>query len=208
MRPAEPDLFGWWSALVGDSERSREVWSDVVACWAEPQRSYHNLAHLVAVLGITQKYADQCDDPLCVQLAAWFHDAVYDPRSSTNETDSAAYAVGALDSLGFTAGITREVDRLVLSTATHEVDESDRNGALLSDADLTVLGSPPAAYLGYVNAVRQEYAHVSDDDFRVGRTAVLEGLLALDPIYRVPAVRTEIEPTARRNLTAELSLYQ
>ena len=44
--------------------------------------------------------------------------------------------------------------------------------AVLLDADLAVLGSEPASYQAYVAGVRSEYAHVSPDDWRTGRTRV------------------------------------
>ena len=62
-----------------------------------------------------------------------------------------------------------EVVRLVLLTAGHEVEPGDRNGAVLVDADLSILGAPPERYARYAADVRAEYAHV-DDDGVAGRT--------------------------------------
>jgi predicted metal-dependent HD superfamily phosphohydrolase len=56
--------------------------------------------------------------------------------------------------------------------------------------------------------VREEYGHLSDAEFTAGRTAVLEHLLALPALYRLPAVAAEWTPRARANLAAELSLLQ
>ena len=46
---------------------------------------------------------------------------------------------------------------------------------VLLDADLAILGSSPTTYDAYVAAVRAEYADVGDDEWRAGRTGVLEG---------------------------------
>lgn len=207
MTRATEDVYAAWCELVGESEPGQKVWSDLVIRWSEPHRSYHNLGHLVAVLGIVEKFSAYADDLPAVLLAAWFHDAVYDPRSESNEVDSADLAVAQLSNLDQPAARVQEVRRLILMTAAHEAG-ADRNSALLSEADLAVLGSPPAAYLGYVNAVRQEYAHVSDEDFRIGRSAILQGILDRDRIYLIDPIHDEIESTARLNLAAELSLYQ
>src|SRR5205823_7634 len=65
---------------------------NLLARWQEPQRRYHTLAHLTAVLDhvdVLEKYAA---DPDVVRLAAWFHDAVYFPDRSENEERSARLA--------------------------------------------------------------------------------------------------------------------
>ena len=96
----------------------------------------------------------------------------------------------------------------MLLTAGHDVDSGDANGAVLCDADLAVLASPPEAYAAYASAVREEYGHVPDDLFTTGRIAVLEQLLALPRLYRLPAVAESWEPRARANMAAELSLLR
>ena len=101
-----------------------------------------------------------------------------------------------------------EVARLVLLTAGHDAEPGDANGAVLCDADLAVLAGPPDAYAAYASAVRAEYGHLSDADFTAGRIAVLERLLALPRLYRLPAVADEWTPRARANLTAELTLLR
>jgi predicted metal-dependent HD superfamily phosphohydrolase len=100
------------------------------------------------------------------------------------------------------------VVRLVLLTAGHETAPDDANGAVLCDADLAVLAGPPEAYAAYASAVREEYGHLSDEVFTAGRIAVLEHLLALPALYRLPAVAPVWEPRARANLTAELGLLR
>ncbi|WP_406437229.1 hypothetical protein OHB00_23320 [Streptomyces sp. NBC_00631] len=174
--------------------------------WQEPQRRYHTLAHLTAVLDhvdVLEKYAD---DPDLVRLAAWFHDAVYAPDRSENEERSARLAERALPEAGLPARQTAEVARLVRLTVTHDPAPGDRNGEVLCDADLAILAAPPAAYAAYTVEVREEYHFVPNDAFRAGRSAVLRQLLDLPQLFRTPYGRTEWEPTARHNLTGELEM--
>ncbi|MGY1739190.1 MULTISPECIES: HD domain-containing protein [unclassified Blastococcus] len=199
--------FGAWAALAGDSATSRTEWAAVVDAWGQPHRRYHDLAHLAAVLGIVGELEEAADDPAAVRLAAWYHDVVYDPRRGDNEAVSAERARAGLRGL-VPAERVEEVVRLVLLTAGHDAGPGDANGAVLCDADLAVLAGPPAAYATYASAVREEYGHLSDAEFTAGRIAVLEHLLGLPTLFRLPAVAAEWTPRARANLTAELSLLR
>ncbi|MFK3985023.1 metal-dependent phosphohydrolase [Micromonospora sp. NPDC050397] len=142
-----------------------------------------------------------------VRLAAWCHDAIYEPRSAgdANERDSAALAGELLTGLGLPGAAVAEVERLVLLTAGHRTEPGDRAGSLLCDADLAILAAPPAEYDRYATAIRREYAHVPEDLFRAGRAAVLRELLALPTRYRLPDLAARWERPARANLTRELA---
>lgn len=199
--------FESWSELAGDSPTSRTEWAAVVGAWSEPHRSYHDLAHLAAVLGLVDEFADAAADPTAVRLAAWYHDVAYDPRRSDNEEVSADRARIGLLGLVDDATVA-EVARLVLLTAGHDPGPGDANGAVLCDADLAVLAGPPAAYAAYASAVRTEYGHLSDAEFTAGRIAVLEHLLGLPALYRLPRVAEAWTGRARANLAAELGLLR
>ncbi|GHH90816.1 HD domain-containing protein [Streptomyces capillispiralis] len=179
---------------------------NLIARWQEPQRHYHTLAHLTAVLDHVDELAGHADDPDVVRLAAWFHDAVYLPDRSENEERSARLAERALSEAGVPAGKTAEVARLVRLTVTHDPADDDRDGQVLCDADLAVLASPPSAYAAYTAAVREEYHFVPSDAFRAGRADVLRQLLALPRLFRTPYGSEHWEATARYNLRGELEM--
>ncbi|OIJ69826.1 hypothetical protein [Streptomyces mangrovisoli] len=179
---------------------------DLLRRWQEPQRRYHTLTHLTAVLDhidVLEEYADDVD---AVRLAAWFHDAVYLPDRSENEERSARLAERALPEAGVPDATTAEVARLVRLTVTHDPADDDRDGQVLCDADLAILAAPPTAYAAYTAAVREEYGFVPDDAFRAGRSDVLRQLLALPRLFRTPYGAAEWEATARWNIAAELEL--
>jgi predicted metal-dependent HD superfamily phosphohydrolase len=179
---------------------------NLLARWREPQRRYHTLAHLVAVLDHVDTLEEYADDPDAVRLAAWFHDAVYLPDRSGNEERSARLAERALTEAGVPDDTTAEVARLVRLTVTHDPADGDRNGQVLCDADLAVLASPPAAYAAYTAAVREEYHFVPNDAFRAGRADILRQLLALPRLFRTPYGQEKWEATARYNLSSELEI--
>ncbi|WP_091551059.1 HD domain-containing protein [Micromonospora pattaloongensis] len=195
------------SGATADGDTVAAAGAELIDRWREPHRRYHDVAHLAAVLAVVREHAEFATRPALVRLAAFWHDAVYDPAAGdgANERDSAELAGRVLRRLGIAPTDVAEVQRLVLLTAGHAVPPGDRDGALLCDADLAVLAGPPAAYDAYAAAIRREYAHVPDPAFRAGRAAVLRQLLALPALYRVPPLAGRWERPARANLARELA---
>ncbi|MFC0503755.1 metal-dependent phosphohydrolase [Micromonospora costi] len=206
-----PDLLDRWRAAATGAGAAgpglTDAGDELVRRWREPHRHYHTIDHLRAVLDVVDRYAGLADRADLVRLAAWCHDAVYNPRAAgdANERDSADLAGRLLAGVGLPPAAVTEVRRLVLLTAGHEVAAGDADGALLCDADLSVLAAPEPAYDRYAAAVRREYAHVPDADFRAGRARVLHGLLALPTLFRLPKLHEQWEQRARANLTRELA---
>lgn len=182
--------------------------AELVRRWGEPHRHYHGRSHLLAVLeaidrlrpqgGLSREQLD------ALLLAAWFHDAVYGGRPGADEQDSADLARALLAGAGFPEPLAAEVERLVLLTVAHEAAPEDRVGALLLDADLSVLGAGPAGYAAYAAGVRAEYAHVPDAAFAAGRLRVLGGLRQRQPLFRTAAAQQEWGAAATRNLEDEI----
>ncbi|BFV57797.1 hypothetical protein KCMC57_up29010 [Kitasatospora sp. CMC57] len=205
------ELLDRWTALLlraGATVDPEPYGRDLLARWAEPQRHYHRTEHLAAVLDQIDALAGHADDPDAIRLAAWFHDAVYKPDRSENEERSAQLAVRALREAGLAEPLTEEVARLVRLTVGHHPAPGDRNGEVLCDADLAVLGGTPEQYAAYAAAVRAEYAFVPEDAFREGRAAILRQLLTLPALYRTTDARERYDEPARRNLAAELMLLE
>jgi predicted metal-dependent HD superfamily phosphohydrolase len=192
---------------VDDDEALAGVGRELRRRWREPHRHYHTGRHLRAVLDVLDRLAAGARRADLVRLAAWYHDAVYDPWAAAgrNEADSAELAAVELTRLGVPAGAVAEVRRLVLLTDGHRVEPGDTDGALLCDADLAVLASAPEEYDRYAAAVRREYAHVPDEAFRAGRAAVLRHLLDLPRLYRTATLAGRWEAPARANLERELA---
>lgn len=194
-----------WTRLVGDSDASAvAVGEDLIGRYAQPHRRYHATGHLLAVLELVDELAGDADDADAVRLAAWFHDAVYDPARADNEERSARLAERALTDAGMDAALVAETARLVRVTAEHAPSDGDRNAAVLCDADLAILATDRDRYDAYAAAVREEYAFVPDEAFRGARAAVLRDLLALPRLFHTPLGYARYEEAARRNLRTEL----
>ena len=214
----EADLLWRWTETVtraaaggaGAAGPGREaadaVGRDLLARYSEPTRRYHDVRHLTDVLDRIDHLAGFAREVNTVRLAGWFHDAIYDPHRSDNEEASAQLAARALARCGVDGPTAAEVSRLVLLTAGHAPDADDPDGAVLCDADLAVLSTAPERYAVYVTDVRAEYAHVPDEAFREGRTAILSDLAARERLFGTEYGRAHWEKRARHNLAAELIL--
>ena len=208
MLVAVSELLTAWRATVPGSAPAglaAKVGEDLLTRWSEPHRHYHTVSHLGVVLTVVEEQSDWAEDLTAVRLAAWYHDAVYDPHRVDNEEASAILAETTLPELGVSPDRVAEVARLIRLTASHDPIPGDRNGGLLTDADLCVLASPPEVYTAYTAAIRREYAHVPDAEFAAGRASVLHNLLSLSRLFHTPMLRDRWEDPARANISRELS---
>src|SRR5215207_3351924 len=195
-------LFNRWDAIMPGHDA---LFLDLLDRWSEPHRRYHGCTHLLSVLEALDLLTDPADPPRTVLLAAWFHDAVYRGVSGQDEEESARLAEERLEAAGLPDAEVAEVARLVRLTSDHRPEPGDDDGALLCDADLSVLGGEPGEYARYVADVRQDYAHIGDADFSAGRAAVVRQLLELDPLFHTGRAKELWQDAARRNLLGELA---
>ena len=177
---------------------------DLVAAYSAPYRHYHNVRHIEDCLGLLAGRDDlSTADREILTQAIWWHDVVYDPTRSDNEELSAQLAERHL-----AADIRDEVGRLIRLTGTHRVEPGDRLGAILISIDLGILGAEPSRYDAYAAAIRKEFAHVPDGDYRAGRSAVLRRFAALPAIFPDAAFARTYDRQARDNLARELASLQ
>jgi predicted metal-dependent HD superfamily phosphohydrolase len=201
------DLVRAWRTLMARHSTSSDI-DDVglalLARWSEPRRRYHDISHLRDILGYVDVLAEHADDADAVRLAAWYHDAVFEGLPDDEEL-SARMAETDLGALGAAAEFIAEVARLIRMTAAHSPAAGDRDGEVLSDADLASLAVPSERYRRNSADIRLEFAHVADETFFSGRARVIGELLAAPALYRTPVARERWEQAARANLTAELA---
>jgi predicted metal-dependent HD superfamily phosphohydrolase len=198
MEDDHPDLP--WPLTGADGLRD-----ELLAAYAEPSRGHHGTGHLRDVLARLDELAaaGTAFDRVPVQLAAWFHDAVYDGERDAEER-SASWAEEALAPHVDEATLA-EVARLVRLTEHHRPQTDDANGCALTDADLSILAAPQERYDQYVTAVRKEYAHLPDEVFAAGRADVLRQLAAKPQLFHTEHGITAWEAAARSNLARELA---
>ena len=194
---------GTWRAL-GLPGGDEALFRQLVAAWSEPQRRYHKLQHLRECLDLLGGAREFAERPGEVELALWFHDAVYDVLAHDNEARSADWARDALLKAGAATATADRIHALIVATAHHAAVE-DVDTQLLLDVDLAILGAAPARFDEYEAQVRAEYAHVPDDAFRAGRRRILQGFAGRPRLYSTERFHASHEAAARRNLQRALA---
>jgi predicted metal-dependent HD superfamily phosphohydrolase len=184
------------------------LFNQLVAAYSEAHRHYHTLQHLRECFAHLEAAASLGRRPAEVELALWFHDAVYDPQRGDNEERSAQWAGRSILAAGCDSDVAQRVQALVLATRSHEAMDADPDTQLLLDVDLAILGAAPARYAEYERQIRAEYAHVPDEDFRRGRAQLLSQLLARPRIYATEAFHAALEQRARGNLAQAVAALQ
>jgi predicted metal-dependent HD superfamily phosphohydrolase len=185
---------------------AQAVLDGLLEAYSEQSRHYHTVEHIASLLRQLDGHRHAVVDRDVLELAILFHDVVYDPRRSDNEEKSAARARDRLVPLGLPGKLVRKVVRYIHATKhdSRFVTE-DPDLALLLDLDLSTLAATPAEYRVYAEAIRREYGHVADDQYRAGRRRILEGFLNRDRIYRTGRLHHLLEERARANITRELT---
>lgn len=214
------DIAGRWmsfmASLGAPGGAVGAAFDDLARRHGAPGRHYHTLAHVAECLAELDGEPALCDRRDAVELALWFHDAVYEPRAADNETRSAALLLETAAPLGLDARLARRAASLVMATAHLAGREPgggegaadprrDRDAAAIHDLDLAILGAEPDRFDACETAVRREYAFLPEADWRRGRADVLGTFLAAPRIYLTDALHARLERPARRNLARALS---
>lgn len=180
------------------------VFEALTTHYAEPHRHYHTVQHLAECLTHLDGARSLCQHETEVELALWFHDAIYDPRAKDNEAQSAGWAVRVMRDAGLPADAGERVRGLIMKTC-HDAMPDTADARVLVDIDLAILGAHATRFDEYERQVRQEYAWVPGFLFRRRRREVLEGFLGRPAIYSTSFFNGMLEKKARENLARSLS---
>jgi predicted metal-dependent HD superfamily phosphohydrolase len=200
-----PELLGRFRRATFDAGATGscdDVFLELVARYGEVHRHYHTLAHVGACLVWLDWFAGSAVHPEEVELALWFHDAVYALGEEGNERRSAELARDRLKALGVRDEAVARIAGHVDATARHESSCGD--AGLVVDLDLSVLGARSGDFDAFERRIRHEYAHVPESVYRVARRRVLEGFLSRRQIYNIAPLCAEFETRARANLTRRI----
>jgi predicted metal-dependent HD superfamily phosphohydrolase len=188
------------AGLRGDAARCFE---QLMGLYTEPHRAYHNGHHIAECLREFDSAEGLTNKPIAVELAIWFHDAIYDPRANENEERSAELAREQLSLGGASQALLEAVTTLIAATKHTNVPRNP-DEQLLVDVDLSILGQSEKGFAEYEAQIRQEYAWVPREVYTSKRAEILENFLRRQSIYSTELFRSKYEERARRNLTISI----
>jgi len=165
----------------------------------EPQRAYHTLVHLKECFAWLEHVRPLAQRPAELELALWFHDAIYNPRHADNEIQSAMLAAAAAQKAGAAQETVHRIHELIMAT-THDGRAKTDDELLICDIDLAILGAAPDRFEIYEQQIRAEYRHVPRMIYRRKRAAVLQTFVDRPAIYASQFFSGRCELQARSNL--------
>jgi predicted metal-dependent HD superfamily phosphohydrolase len=196
----------WTRAWQGIGARGADdaLFHALISAYNEPHRYYHAMQHLVECLNQFESVQSLCERGAEVEVALWFHDAIYDVHRSDNEALSADWARRAAVEGGVAINVAARIHALVMTTK-HTANPVGADEQVLIDIDLSILGAGTARFAEYERQIRTEYAHVPEPLFKQKRRAILQSFLDRPRIYRTPYFHATLEEAARANLQAAIA---
>ena len=190
-----------WEALmarIGFSQNT-ETYTDLKSRYSETHRKYHNVSHIESVLFELAAAKHIAENYEAIELSLWFHDAIYNSFSKTNEKDSADLAVSFISGNGGGKELQQAVYSLVMATE-HNFVPKINDQKLIVDIDLSILGSTEERYAVFEDAIRKEYKYVPWFLFKKKRIELLQYFLSRESIYSTEHYVDSLEEQARKNI--------
>lgn len=199
--PTYPQWLSCWRELGADNSRvAPDLFDILCARYSEVHRQYHTLQHLDECLAHFSNVRHLAAHPAEVELALWFHDAVYEPAQYDNEQLSADWALASANAAGAEYAAGMRIHRLILATRHHEPADCT-DAKIVLDCDLAILGACPERYAEYEQQIRAEYAFVQETLFKTKRTEILQSFLDRPSIFHCDYFVEQFDAKARLNLT-------
>ncbi len=190
----------WISLMQAWSfSENQATFEELIKCHQAKGRFYHSNEHISACLQHLDEVKDQVQDWKTLALAFWFHDAIYNPFSSSNERDSANWAMRFLAENDASKDQIDRIEALIMATC-HNAEAADSDMQILIDIDLSILGTRPGVYDIYEKNIRKEYRRVPRFIFRKKRKEILQQFLNQPRIYGSQYFYDLLEEQARANL--------
>ena len=180
---------------------------DLAQRLAEPHRAYHTMRHIRHCLDEMARVRHLAAYPDAMEMALWYHDAIYDTHATDNEAQSATLAAHRLRDAFVPETFVQMVVRLIMATQ-HHIGAEDPDTRLLVDIDLAILGQSTHIFDVYEQYIRQEYAWVPHEAFLKGRTKILRAFLHRSTLYATDHFRQRYEAQARINIARSLRVLE
>jgi predicted metal-dependent HD superfamily phosphohydrolase len=199
----------WRRAWLGLSSLNNDqnLFQSICSHYAEPTRKYHTLQHLGECLDLFESVMYLATHPAEIEMALWFHDAIYNTASHDNEAQSAQWARAELSKAGVLPEKIDRIQSMIIATC-HTALPITIDECLLVDIDLAILGSSAERFAEYEQQIRTEYNFVPEPIFNQKRQEILQGFLDRSTIYSTKYFQDKLGLIARQNIRKSIDLLQ
>jgi len=185
---------------VGDA-----VFAELRRLYGSPDRHFHTLNHIGDCIRHVDEVARLLADADAVELALWFHDAVYEQGAATNERKSAEMFLER--SAGASPVFRRRVCGLILATL-HADTVRGHDRRFIVDIDLAGFGASWDEFMCKGALIRAEFPDLTDAEFYAKQVPFLQRLQQRPYIFATDYYRDRCEATAQDNLRRLLGLRE
>lgn len=190
----------WQSCLLdGAADDSSDIHRRLIDAYLEPQRYYHSLEHIRHCHDMFDQCRALLQQPQAIELAIWFHDAVFEPGKCDNERLSADLYL-QLSAAVHDAPTRALVERLIMATLHDGENLDDSDACYMVDIDLSSFGLPWPEFLRDSNNLRRENARLGDAEYYRKQTGFQTCLLARERFFQTDFFAERYEQQARDNL--------
>lgn len=179
--------------------------------YGEPHRKYHTLEHIRDCLEQFALVRAQCEYPLALEMAIWFHDFVYDPLRKDNEEESRKAMRRFLNRVYKKQRPSQEFENLMalgdqhIAATKHTAAQTGHDTQIMVDIDLSILGREWNVYEQYTQQIGEEYKAVMKLIYRFRRKSIMQSFLKRDRIFSTQLFYDRYETQARKNIAREIS---
>jgi len=185
------------SMAVPPSPDGASMHAELCRLYDAPHRRFHTLGHVSDCIAWLDVVAPLVRDPDALELALWFHDAVYAAGSDANERRSAEMFASAAS--GARPHLCRRVCGLIMATRhTGAAQGNDRQ--FMVDIDLAGFGAPWKEFMAKGDELRAEFASQPDSDYYRGQIQFLCRLQRRKHFFCTDYFRERYEKIAQSNL--------
>ena len=199
-----PRYLDLWRRLDVHAGAAMPAGLELLERYGELNRAYHNLTHLADVLekldwarqnieGLSARDFDR------IELALFYHDAIYDAKAHDNEAQSRDLFVADATRFGLPPDDIEAVARLIDLTANH-LRATSLDEQVMADCDLSILGAAPDIFAAYNKNIRREYSYIPAAIWDKRRQSFLNTMLEAPRLFKTEAFHDLYDTAARRNL--------
>jgi predicted metal-dependent HD superfamily phosphohydrolase len=196
---AAPRFRALWKRCVASppSPDAASVFTELKQLLVGPGRLFHNLDHIRECVRRLDEVAPLLDDADAVEMAIWFHDAIYDPGDATNEWRSAELFLARSE--GALPVFRRRVCALILTTR-HATAARSSDRRFIDDIDLVGFAAPWDDFMHSGDLLRAEFAAHADAKYYASQAQFLARLQRRSRFFATDYFHDKYEARAQRNI--------